>query len=121
MSNNECILCSDEINNQTNFFEFPQNNSKCKCKYFIHNNCINEMKEGWGNKCPICFVEFNNNTVEFQQPIEIIVDNNTHLNALNNDQDRINRQKNCLKFLIIILIIILLLICIGIVVFSIYS
>lgn len=118
MSNNECILCSDEINNQTNFLEFPQEKSKCKCKYFIHNNCINEMKEGWGNKCPICFVEFNNNnTVEFQQPIEIIVDNNTQLITLNNEEDRINKQKCCIK----ILLIILLLTCIGIVIFTIYS
>ena len=117
MSNNECILCSDEINNQTNFFEFPQNNSKCKCKYFIHNNCINEMKEGWGNKCQICFVEFSDNTIEFQQPIEIIIDNNTQLITTTNEVDRINKQKCCLK----ILLIILLLIFIGIVIFSIYS
>ena len=117
MSNNECILCSDEINNQTNFLEFPQEKSKCKCKYFIHNNCINEMKEGWGNKCPICFVEFNNNYVEFQQPIEIIVDNNTQLITLNNEENGINKQKFCIKFLIVIL----LLTCIGIVIFTIYS
>lgn len=116
MSNNECILCSCEVNNESDFLEFPQNNSNCKCKYFIHNNCINEMKEGWGNKCPICFVEFNN-TVVFQQPIEIIVDNNTQLITLNNEENRINKQKCCLKFLLVIL----LFICVGVVIFTIYS
>lgn len=107
MSNNECILCSCEINNKLNFLEFPQKNSKCKCKYFIHNNCINEMKEGWGNKCPICFVEFSNNIVEFQQPIEIIVDNNTQFITADNESNRIARQKCCccLKFLMVFLIL----------------
>lgn len=116
MSNDECILCSCEINNELNFLEFPQNHSKCKCKYFIHNNCINEMKEGWGDKCPICFVEF-------EQPIEIIIDNNTQLAIINNEENRINKLKCCLKILLIIkiLFIILLLICIIIVFFSIYS
>lgn len=107
MSNNECILCSCEINNELNFLEFPQNHSKCKCKYFIHNNCINEMKENWANKCPICFVEFSNNIVEFQQPIEIIVDNNTQFITADNESNRIARQKCCccLKFLMFFLIL----------------
>lgn len=100
MDPKECIICLDEC--KSNYIQYPTNNSGCKCKYYIHNECnIQWLKD----ECIICHTQFNNNQIE---------ENNNQ--QMNNFHHELNENINCifcklnLNYFICILIFVFILV-----------
>jgi len=54
MINNYCIICL----NKNNLLYFPCYYNNCKCKYFVHTQCINKWNIK-NNFCIICRKKYN--------------------------------------------------------------
>ncbi len=60
----KCLICSDDCNENKNYQTFPKDETKCKCIYTIHDECLDLLKKEWGTKCPICQKENETVVVE---------------------------------------------------------
>lgn len=105
MNTNECIICLDEC--KADYIQYPTNNSKCKCKYYIHNKCNKKWEK---NECIICHTQF-------------IIENNQIENNYHHDLDENITIINCIccklpkSYLICLIIILFILVCLIVILF----
>ena len=81
---NECLICSCDCS-LNDLIEYPNKNVSCKCKFHIHKKCSEKLKNEWGNKCPMCFKEY--------EVIEIDITNENNNNTENNTENN-NTENN---------------------------
>ena len=81
---NECVICLDDCN--IDISEFRIDNCECKCKYYVHFECLSKYLESNRNKCLYCEKEiFSTN---FKEEEDILVEEDTliHVN-INTEPD----------------------------------
>ena len=66
----KCLICSDDCDENKNYQTFPKDETKCKCVYTIHDECLDLLKKEWGTKCPICQKENESVIVEVRVEVE---------------------------------------------------